>query len=239
MLSKYHHIYLELANKKVFWLPMDTEELYLENLKKRYEELKKYGWVNNNFTYEFNSFGFRCSEFTNDPTIMFLGCSQTIGIGLPLENLWPELVSKKLNLKCANLGIGGGSIDTAFRMCHGYIDKIKPKIVVFMKPPGLRIEILKEDVIHVHSAHSTGGAKKSNVFNEFLENDANEFFQYEKNTLAMRHLCYTKKIKFITVDSADYHRVDFARDLGHFGKETCRIIAKSVIDKISLDTTNF
>ena len=127
----YTSIYKKYASRSLNWLPMDSEELYLNNLKNpaQYELLKTHNWIDSNFTYKFNANGFRCNEFTSDPTIMFIGCSHTIGIGLPEDNTWPSIVSKKLNMACANLGQGGGSADTAFRLCHGWIDQIKPKIV--------------------------------------------------------------------------------------------------------------
>jgi hypothetical protein len=120
---------------------MDTEQLYHKNLRDNYEELEKYGWIDRTILYKFNSLGFRCEEFTDDPSIMFLGCSHTQGIGLPIESIWPTIVSNELNLKCVNLGQAGCSSDTAFRLLHGYIDKINPKIVVYMDPPGMRFEL--------------------------------------------------------------------------------------------------
>ena len=94
----YNSYYKEYANKSLDWLPMDTKELYEKNLKEKYQLLKQHDWIDKSFTYKFNSHGFRCEEFTNKPTIMVLGCSFTCGIGLPIEFIWPELISKNLNL---------------------------------------------------------------------------------------------------------------------------------------------
>ena len=86
-----------LANRTVKWLPWDTEERYIENLKLNPQALENNGWINKEFTYQFNSFAFRCEEFTNDPSILFLGCSHTVGVGLPIEHTWPTVVANKLN----------------------------------------------------------------------------------------------------------------------------------------------
>ena len=79
---------------------MDTEERYLENLKLKRPEMESNGWINQEITYKFNSFAFRCNEFTSDPSILFLGCSHTVGVGLPIEHTWPTIVANNLNLKC-------------------------------------------------------------------------------------------------------------------------------------------
>jgi hypothetical protein len=47
----YKSAYLEHAGRTLNWLPMDTEELYKQNLKNRYDELAKNGWIDNPFTY--------------------------------------------------------------------------------------------------------------------------------------------------------------------------------------------
>ena len=126
-----------LANRTVKWLPQDTEELYLENLKSNQLALERNGWIDTEITYKFNSFAFRCEEFTNDPSILFLGCSHTVGVGLPVEHTWPTIVANKLNLKCYNLGQGGGSADTAYRLGSHWIPKILPNIVVLLISPAL------------------------------------------------------------------------------------------------------
>lgn len=68
--------------------------------------LEKNNWINNSFTYSFNRDGFRCKEFTDGPNIMFLGCSLTVGIGIPESTRWTDIVADKLNLRCANIESG-------------------------------------------------------------------------------------------------------------------------------------
>ena len=221
-------IYSQYKNQTLYWLPMDTEELYRKNFKSRHDELKQYGWIGTEFTYKFNSHGFRCAEFTAEPTVMFVGCSFTVGIGLPLETIWPELVSVQLGMRCANLGIGGSSTDTAFRMCLGYVDRINPKIVIFMKPPPIRMEIFGR-----HGPENIGVASPSKIFQEWILDENNDFFNHQKNVLAMRTICRDRDIKFIEADIAEYHRLDYARDLSHDGVETHKVIAEDILCKIN------
>lgn len=215
------------ANKILDWLPMDTKQLYEDNLKNRFDDLVAHGWIDNHFKYKFNSLGFRCEEFTNDPTIMFLGCSHTMGIGLPIESIYPEIVSKTLNMRCANLSIGAGSCDTAFRMCHGYIDKIKPKIVVFMQPPGFRFEIVRDQDIF----NLTPNEDWNCFYKEISIDDHNSYFNVEKNTLAIKNMCEERKIKLVLTNYTHLlcGSTSLARDLAHHGIECHTLFSKELL----------
>jgi hypothetical protein len=100
------------------WLPSDTEELFIKNKEKRLEELKTGGWLNTEIEYSFNNYGFRSEEFDTTPSILYLGCSFTVGIGLRIEHTWPYLVSTAMNLKCFNYE---DCLISAYRVhCHAY-----------------------------------------------------------------------------------------------------------------------
>jgi len=226
----FNSYYLKFANQKLNWLPMDTEELYLKNLKNRYEDLKSNGWIDNHFTYDFNSLGFRCKEFTDASSIMYLGCSYTIGIGLPVEHIWPELVSKELNLKCVNLGIGGASLDTVFRLCLGYIDKIKPKIIILLIPPGIRYELVSSDRIDHFVVQSA-----DEYYYRWAIDKNNNYFNQQKNILAIEMLCKYRNIKFICRDSEELYNISensWARDLAHVGIKAHLNFSKELISII-------
>ena len=221
---------------------MDTKELYQKNLKENYQLLKENNWIDNHFTYKFNSHGFRCEEFTDNPSIMFLGCSHTLGVGLPIETIWPELVSKQLGMRCANLGIGGSSNDTAFRLCHGWIDIIRPKIIIILEPYSNRIELIDSyhtyNLSHWMLSSEESNSKKSfyNFYRTWIEDENNSYFQKLRNKLAIENLCNSRNIKLISADCDDLPYVfaenDFARDLVHFGIKTHKNIADYFLSKI-------
>ena len=91
------------------FLPTDTKEHFekLCETEEYREYFKAQGWLEPGaITYKINSHGFRCDELTaNTDCIVALGCSFTLGIGLPIEATWPALVSKELGIKVYNLGI--------------------------------------------------------------------------------------------------------------------------------------
>jgi hypothetical protein len=239
--EKYKHIYSLYANKTLDWLPSDTRDRFFEHHKTRCHDLKKYDWVDRSFTYKFNSHGFRCEEFSDDPTLMVLGCSNTVGIGLPVESIWPELVSKKLDLKCANLGIGGGSLDTTFRLCHGYIDIVKPKIVILLTPPSPRSELFVNNT----TVNNLGtwildqnfnkiDTIKNEFFKTWINSEYNSYFNEQKNILAINQMCTERNIKFINMHADDlvFPNHGFARDLLHKGEQNHYFFAKKLLMKI-------
>lgn len=239
MVPNYSTVYEKMyANRTTYWLPNDAEEWYHHNLKHHRDELMSHGWLNYEpFTYKFNSLGFRCNDFasfTSGSSIMFLGCSYTMGIGLPLETIWPELISAQLNMQCANLGIGGSSCDTAFRLCHGYVDKIKPKIVVLMNPPAIRMEHILDSPRNLGINHCPD--KESEIMLKlWISDENNDFFNREKNVLGIQMMCQTRGIKFIYVESAALATkclsTSLARDLGHAGIESHRLFANEIINQ--------
>jgi hypothetical protein len=242
--KKYRSYYYEFRNQTLNWLPSDTEETYNKNYETRYHELKKYGWVDNHFTYKFNSHGFRCEEFSDEPTLMALGCSNTVGIGLPVDKIWPELLAKELNMKCANLGIGGGSLDTTFKLCHGYIDIVKPKIVVLLEPSAERIEIFIDNFTYnpfMLGAWSIDTPDDAFHLSRYIKNFAklwmvnknNYYFNRKKNILGIKQMCKERNIKFVHQSYKYLGDSDsLARDLMHEGIANHIELAKNFLSKI-------
>ena len=228
----YSSTYKPHANQSYDWWFSDGKPSYENNVDKNYETMKTNGWINSSFKYTFNSHGFRCEEFTDEPTIMFLGCSLTMGIGLPIESIWPELVSKNLNMRCANLGIGGSASDTAFRLCHGWIDIVKPKIVIFLEPPGFRLELVNSKVTKIINTYSNEPFKP--FVKEWTVDDNNSYFNSQKNQLGMKSLCNDRQIKFLSFNAFDLvnNKIDLARDLIHPGPKTHKLFVEHVLKQL-------
>lgn len=214
----YDSIYKNHANITIDWCPMDTQELYELNLKTRRDDLDKFGWIDNKVSYTFNEHGFRCPSFENKPSIMFLGCSHTLGIGINIEDTWGHLVSKELNLRCINLGQGGGTNDTAFRLGYHWIPKLKPKIVFLLQPDSSRIEIISRSRnIQFLSTGQKIPVQWQRWYNDWLLVDSNSVLNFQKNTLALSEICKQNRAKFRYVSSDDIPQWDKARDLAHDG----------------------
>ena len=224
-----------LANKTVKWLPQDTEERYLENLKLKRPEMESNGWINQEITYKFNSFAFRCNEFTSDPSILFLGCSHTVGVGLPIEHTWPTIVAGNLNLKCYNLGQGGGSADTAYRLGSHWIPKILPKIVILLLPDMHRLELIKEHDIEFLTPLSLNH-RYAGFYDKWTYFESNCQINSEKSTLALAQVSQLNGCKFVPVKLSNLKELDLARDLAHSGVQSHLDLARSVLTLIDLTT---
>ena len=229
----------QFANQTLNWLPwvMDSTKQYNHHLATRYNELAQYNWIDAKFTYTFNSHGFRCNEFTSEPTAMFLGCSFTFGTGLPIEATWAYLVAQKLNLKLANLATGGAALDTSFRLCHGWIDKIKPSILFLLPPDPARFEMFHENgdiCIMTPGQVEKVEEKLKPFYKKWLMIDTNAYINSEKNRLAIEQMCLVRNIKLVTIPTEDYFlsKVDLARDLFHTGVISNYNLFQQVLNKI-------
>ena len=87
--------------------------------------------------YAFNSAGFRCDEFIEslDPMV-FLGCSHTMGLGIPYQETWAYKIHKQLspNGPFWNLGFEKSSIDAQVLMLNEYVAELQPKRIFFLMP---------------------------------------------------------------------------------------------------------
>jgi hypothetical protein len=89
------------------------------------------------YNYDWNSDGIRSIEFSEKPPIVTLGCSITLGQGLPIDLIWPEMLAKKINLKVGNISYSGGSITQIISGFFGMIAQYKynPEYVICNFPP--------------------------------------------------------------------------------------------------------
>ena len=226
------HDHSKYANQTLFWLAMDAENRYNTNLRENFALLNHYNWIDKVIEYKFNSLGFRSMEFDHSPNVVFIGCSETQGIGIRQEDRWTELVASSLNLSCFNLAIGGASADTAFRLLYAYIDKLRPKLVIFRQPGGIRMELNYKNDFLVLMANSPDLPKT--VHDYFLEyyalNDLNHELNSIKNKNAIENLCIKHNAKFVYTTTC--LPVDLARDLAHPGIISNQKYAESVLSLI-------
>lgn len=246
--------HIHLASQTVEWFGMDTEEAYQRHMKNKHDLMLEYGWVDKKFTYQFNEHGFRSEEFTGGDSIVFLGASDTLCTGVPLEESWPYKVASSLNLKRYNLGLGGASGSTAFRMAKYWLDKLNPKIVVLMSPMNTRFELADEiDGQRAYFQLGPNMYEKKSAYWDYFKNKQlkSDFFHFykvwsaaednllllqEKNELAIECLVNKFNAKFVLADSDKDCKeiaVDLGRDLTHAGTKTNQIITNLILNRIS------
>jgi hypothetical protein len=234
------HLSSHFANQELNWAQTDSYEQYQKNLIEKRDELEQFGWIDQTFTYRYNSQGFRSAEFEESvPSAMFLGCSHTLGVGLPMEATFSHMVSTSLNLKNFNLGVPGSSNDTAFRLAHYYIPRLKPTIVVFLSTERTRFELFDQDNIqHILTFSNRNNSFKhvrddvKGFYRHWIMNNNNIDMHYAKNVGAIQQLCSANNIKFYHREFLTFPLIDKARDLEHYGIKSNNIVAKKILENL-------
>lgn len=84
------------------------------------------------YNYKWNSDGLRSIEFSCQPPIVALGCSITLGQGLPESLRWTNILSEKINIPIGNISYSGAAanklVSSFLGMIHQY--RYKPNIVI-------------------------------------------------------------------------------------------------------------
>ena len=238
------HFGLRYAGQTTNWLSSDTEASFQRAL--QHPENRDYfcskGWLDPGaITYRINSEGFRSEEFdTATASMVSLGCSYTIGIGLPEETTCSYLVSQSLGLKNYNLAWGGTSADTCFMIAQHWLPILKPQLVVMIAPPKHRFDLITEDPESKHEtyipAHERGRTEETSEFvKKWFLNDRNADLNNARNRLAVEGLCARLGIQCLTYNAHDWfaksrEEVEYARDMMHAGPRGHEILAKRIIN---------
>lgn len=85
--------------------------------------------------YIFNSLGFRGEDFSKNKDMVAIGCSFTLGQGVPYERVWSSVVADALGVEYDNLGVRGASVH---QIVAGFLEYCKrfgtPKQVYALMP---------------------------------------------------------------------------------------------------------
>ena len=126
---------------------MDTEELYQYNISNNKSLMEKLNWIDNDITYSFNEHGFRSDSFEKHCTILTNGCSQTMGIGLPLEDMWSKQIANHYNTNYHNLAVAGSDFQHLAQRSAYWLPIIKPKIYILKEPPADNVASAAPDIM--------------------------------------------------------------------------------------------
>jgi hypothetical protein len=241
------HSGLSVANSTLEFLPTDSQENFrkLCEVPEFLEYFTSQGWMEPGaITYKINSHGFRCDELEPDEDcIVALGCSFTVGIGLPIESTWPALVGKELGLKVYNLAWGGNAADTCFRLAEYWIPKLKPKAVFMLAPPPARFELLRVTTVpwdtsvevYMPASESHTATEIDTFLKHWFTREENARINQTKNKLAIRYICSELNIPCQIYDAFEHmawsrEDVGYARDRMHAGPKGHERLAKIIIN---------
>lgn len=224
MFPPIHHFNLKRAGLGFDWSGADSLSLFQENQSRPDQKklLDLGSWHEHSIHYHYNSLGFRDREFDLDPCGLALGCSFTEGIGVDQSDAWPHRLSNLAGMRFWNLGVGGASMDTVYRILHHVLKTVIPRCVVICAPPAVRFEYGSPDgTYHVIYAHSLGDRIEHQFFKSWFVQYENWHMHHVKNIAACRYLCHEHKVpNFVFCGRQDFPRDDRGRDLSHPGPKS-------------------
>jgi hypothetical protein len=104
-------------------------------------------WLDKNHKYIINKLGYRGKEFKNKSDVLFAGCSQTFGLGIPEEMIWGNQLGVLLNKDVANISRPGASVQWIVQKIFAYCQKFgNPEIIVCLFPDFFRLLIPKNNI---------------------------------------------------------------------------------------------
>lgn len=230
------HFGMRYAGQTLDWLPTDTKESYERMTQDpvHREYFAQKGWDQpGTITYRINTNGFRSEEFVSSNCLLALGCSYSMGIGLPESSTWSTLVGHELDLNICNCSWPGASADTCFMLAQYWVPELKPALVVFAAPPQHRLDLLGE---HEHTTYMPGQEFSKNEFlQKWFTVDRNAELNNKRNKYAIEGLCAEHNIHCMTYNAHEYfartrEEVEYARDYMHAGPLGHKMFAERILD---------
>ena len=234
-----YHDNEKFAGQTQYWSGYDNIARWQDNMQDpaRRKQLEKCQFDQiDSISYSFNQYGFRCKQFDNSEGFIALGCSFTEGVGLQQDQVWPTIVGKNTNLSAWNLGVGGCSTDTCFRLLYNWIEKLNVKFVLLLTPDISRFEFFSD----CQPTSFLPNKIEHPVQKYWYSQNSNSELNAVKNYLAMKYRCQAHNIKFVTAplgvitnDVGLPFPPSIARDFMHVGHTNHVACANYFLDKLS------
>jgi len=189
-------------------------------------------------SYRYNSKGFRDDEWPEDlsDVIWCVGDSFTVGVGQPFAEIWPQLLDKKIDKRCLNLGEDGCSNDTMCLRIQEICNLYNPKIIVVMWSYLSRRRKNNEDVQYDKDSFGDQQDIANFIKNYKIVNqlDAKVINLIIPNAITRPDIVdYVLKKQFKKKSHLiHFEQLDWARDFHHFdiktSKNICDLIAENI-----------
>lgn len=222
-----------IPNQVLNFYGTDSQERYIENLKD-----KEWSYKDSIISYVFNNQGLRMHKNIEDVSkdyFISFGCSNTVGIGLALEDTWPYQVSKNCGIDYINSAVVGSSVKLN---CINFFNMLNtvdylPKAVIFAWPNSARYAFYnsKEFLFYLpnHIPLDSKFKKFNSVYQELLSMDFNiheaaiyrNMIKTTCQRIGINYIDFSfendefTRLENVTTISSD--RPDYARDCSHYG----------------------
>jgi hypothetical protein len=200
------HNYSPYANLLLNWVGTDQPNSQRAKLDLSFRPAwLESGWTDDTvIEYQFNSGGFRTDEFDQSRRIMVLGSSLTVGVGLHRSQIWPELLSKKINRPVWNLATGTGCLDTMYRVLKNYLPQLNISMVIEFGGEKNAFEIHYQNKWHIVNSPTTySNLDLQSTTNIWYSYPENQQINQEKNMAAMQWVCSQHQVPYYKFSAAD------------------------------------
>ena len=214
------HFYLQVELRNNIGVSQDlefisyAEEEQWKDLQKSTDskEIKTREYFEENpLIYKINRDGFRTldgSPFVKGSKVnIFLGCSDTFGVGMHLEDTWSYKLSQYHEGEYWNLGIPGTGVESQFRMLYHIVTKYDVQInnVFHWLPFRNRHEFLIKDKYYNNNTQFIISVpREDDGFFKTLPKEAKEHLMSD-TTSALKNISYTSAIdKFVKDRGGNY-----------------------------------
>ena len=198
------------------WAGTDTYNAFHHN---KYKDGMQY-WIDNPFGYRVNKQEFRTNidfdKHHGDVSIA-LGCSNTFGLGMPEEWIWPTLMVEHVNHPVVNLGIAGSGVDHAYLALHHVIDKLNIiNVFHFHQRFGRRLMINYYSSNDKYLAPLSFQDKDHRVYEDrywknVMVDEGMIDFEHKRAVDAIAGMCYSRGIKYYNFNIQPFKKY-FVRD---------------------------
>lgn len=173
---------------------------------------KKYGpswyYYDRPLTYKFNNYGYRMNkelhEIDYSNHCAFFGCSNTVGIGLELEETFAYRIGEQLGMDYVNGAIGGGSPEFVFYNMTRYLTNVReyPEFIVVNWPQCSRTLFWETDQMHFFlPSVKTEARHWVDSYKEFITEDSHVLQRFHFLRANVRLMCKLADINLIEFTS--------------------------------------
>lgn len=180
-------------------------------------------------SYNYNSRGFRDYEWPSDlsDVIWCVGDSFTTGIGVSFEHRWTNILEKKINKRCINLGIDGASNQLIRNICLQLLRDYRPKIII---PMWSFFHRRHEDPWNMLQLTNSSKEEDCTTFLDCFKDVNNN-----TSCKVVNLLIPTQTISLELLHDVDIFQtttIDFGRDGYHFDYKTAEVYVEHILSKL-------
>lgn len=214
----------------------DLEIYFLDNLK-IYPSLQYF--LDKKITYDFNEYGHRCKSIKDidlDNYVLFVGCSHTEGTALHITDTFPYILSNRMRMDYYNLGLRGAGMDVQLHNLMTWTLRVKqpPKMLIWQWTLEPRITVLDES----GKLECLGSwSQKKSQLDFLIAADEVDYLKTKREfTKAILSNMPFPTIQIDVCKNQDviyYQRLDFARDMLHYGPRSNQALSDVLNNEIS------